>query len=164
MVVAGTVLLHQVNPYTRQFFDNRLSLANIAIRWDYVTAAFGKMVNRPLVGYGGGVAPDRDPNLALGVHNTYLQQMIYFGPLLGLLVSACLVAIAAFFFARPGHSGVGRAVGFALLAQLLIFSVESSFEGTVLRLLFYLSVALAAALTRSTEAAEPSGPEKGAKL
>lgn len=152
LTIAGVALLHQANPYTRQFFDTRFSFANVTIRSDYVSDAFGKIVNRPVLGYGGGVTPDHDPNLSLGVHDTYLQQMVYFGPLLGLVVSASLVGIAAFFFSRSGRSPVARAAGYALVAQLLIFIVESSFEGTVLRVLFYLSVGLAAALTRSAEA------------
>ena len=38
------------------------------------------------------------------------------------------------------------------MVQLVIFLFEASFEGTVLRVLFYLSIAMAAALLRSVEA------------
>lgn len=164
LTVAGVALLHQFNPYTREFFDARFSLGNVAIRSDYVGIAINKIVNRPFLGYGGGVTPDHDPDLDLGVHDTYLQQMVYFGPLLGALLSASLIAIAVFFFSRAARTPVARAVGYALVAQLMIFIVESSYEGTVLRVLFYLSVGLATALTRSAEAeAAPAEARHGAE-
>jgi hypothetical protein len=150
--VAGLALLRQFNPDTRLFFDSRFNLANVALRSDLLRAGVGKIANRPVLGYGGGVTPDHDPSLALGVHNSFLQQAVYFGPLLGLVVSLCLVGTAGFFFSRSGRNQVARAIGFTLVAQLLIFTTESSFEGTVLRVLFYMSVALAAALIRSPDA------------
>ena len=39
-----------------------------------------------------------------------------------------------------------------MIVQRVIFLFESSFEGTVLRVLFYLSVGMAAALLRAAEA------------
>lgn len=160
VIAAGIVLLYQFNPRTREFFGGRFSQENILIRSDFVTAAIEKLAERPFLGYGAGVPPDYELDLAR-VHNTYLQQVLNFGPLLGLIVSLSLIGTAVFFFSRWRTSGVARAVGFTLMAQLLIFAVESSFEGTVLRVLFYLSVGLATALTRASEAQEQLGREPG---
>ncbi|MEU6354139.1 O-antigen ligase family protein [Streptomyces sp. NPDC047072] len=151
-VFAGVMLLRQFNPYTREFFGDRFSGSNILIRSDLVQKAIGKIADRPLLGYGGGATPDQDPYLAIGVHNTYLQQVVFFGLFLGLLVSLSLIGVAVFFFSRWRAGGINRAIGFALLAQLLIFATESSFEGTDLRLIFYLSIGLVTALSRACEA------------
>jgi hypothetical protein len=43
-------------------------------------------------------------------------------------------------------------IGYAIMVQLLSFIFESTLEGTVLRVLFYLSVGLGAGLLRSLEA------------
>ncbi|WP_367319415.1 O-antigen ligase family protein [Streptomyces sp. HUAS ZL42] len=150
----GVVLLHSFNPYTREFFKNRFSPTNLFLREDLVDAAMDKLPARPFLGYGGGVVPDQDPELLLGVHNTYLQQMLSFGPVLGVLVSVSLIGTAVFFFSRRQTRTVSRVIGLTLLAQLLIFFAESSFEGAVLRTLFYLSIGLVTALARSCEAFE----------
>lgn len=150
-IIAGMVLLYEFNPYTRQFSDARFSAANALVRWDYARAALGKIALRPLLGYGGGAVPDHDALLALGVHDTYLQQVVYYGLVLGVAACACLVGVSVFFFSRAQRTPVARVVGFTVLAQLLVFVTESSFEGTVLRVLFYLSVGMAAALLRASE-------------
>ena len=43
------------------------------------------------------------------------------------------------------------AIAYVLIVQLVLFLFESSFEGTVLRVLFYLSIGLAVALLRAIE-------------
>lgn len=155
VAVAGVALLQQFNPSTREFFGDRFSGSNVFMRSDLAEKAMAKVAERPVLGFGGGVTPDHDPYLAIGVHNTYLQQVVYFGLPLGLLVSLSLVGVALFFFSRWRLGGVNRVIGFALLAQLLIFVTESSFEGTDLRLIFYLSIGLVTALARACDAQEP---------
>jgi hypothetical protein len=152
-VAAAVVLLYQLNPDTNEFFGSRFSLTNVFIRSQIAVEAVERIAVRPFLGYGGGTAPDQIADLAR-VHNTYLQQMVYFGVLLGACVSLALIGTAVFFFSRWRAGPVARVVGFTLIAQLLVFAVESSFEGTVLRVLFYLSVGLATAVVRASERCE----------
>jgi O-antigen ligase len=149
--VAITVL-YSVNPPTHEFVGGRLSLTNVHERSELISRSFAKIGARPLLGYGAGVAPDHDPFLKEGVHNTYLQQLVYFGLPLGVFVSFALCGTAGVFLARRRSHPFAGVIAYALIVQLLIFLVESSFEGTVLRVLFYLSVGLATALLRSVEA------------
>ncbi|WLW50650.1 O-antigen ligase family protein [Streptomyces sp. YU58] len=143
-------LLYQLNPDTHELFGSRFSPANFFIRSQLAIEAIEKIAERPFLGYGGGTAPDGIWELAR-VHNTYLQQMVYFGVLLGACVLLALIGTAVFFFSRWRTSPVTRVVGFTLIAQLFVFAVESSFEGTVLRVLFYLSIGLATAVVRASE-------------
>jgi hypothetical protein len=85
---------------------------------------------------------------------------VYFGIPLGVIVSLSLCAIPAFFLARRPNPLAG-VIAYALIAQLVIFLFESSFEGTVLRVLFYLAIGLAVALLRSADAEPPAGAGAG---
>jgi O-antigen ligase len=155
----GLALLYAFNRATREFFLTRFSSANATMRLDFLSEALPKIEERPLLGFGGGVAPDFAEDLAR-VHNTYVQQLLNFGLLLGSIAALALIGTAVFFFSRWRTSGVARVVGFTLTAQLVIFAVESSFEGTTLRVLFYLSIGLAASLVRASEAQDlPSSTE-----
>ncbi|MGI5193026.1 O-antigen ligase family protein [Streptomyces sp. CA-288835] len=151
VVTTAIVFFQRFNPSARKFISERFSESNITIRSDLARKALGEIAARPLLGYGGGVAPDRDRRLPIDVHNTYLQQMVYFGLLLGLVVSLVLIGTAIFFFSRWRIGTINRVIGFSLMAQMLIFLTESSFEGTVLRVIFYMSIGLAAALARACE-------------
>lgn len=160
--LAAVVLLYLVNPATREFFSSRFSSDNVFLREELFADAADKIADRPILGYGAGTPPDGNVSLA-HVHNTFLQQAVSFGLLLGLVVVLALLGTAVFFFSRWRTSDVARVVGFTLLAQMLSFTVESSYEGTVLRVLFYLSVGLLTAVVRAGEAQPvdvlPSSPE-----
>lgn len=146
----AVVLLTTFNPATREFFAGRLSLTNVSERTELLSRALTKIASRPVLGYGAGVTPDDDPLLDIDVHNTFLQQVVYFGIPLGLLTSLTLCGLAAFFLARRA-TPVAGVIGYTLIVQLVLFLFESSLEGTVLRVLFYMSVGSAAALLRSVE-------------
>ena len=152
----GLALLYELNRDTQEFFATRFNPNSIVLRLDFIGEAFQKIGERPILGFGGGVAPDLNWDLAR-VHNTYIQQFLNYGVLLGTAVSLTLIGTALFFFSRWRTSGVARAVGFAVMAQLLIFVVESSYEGVLLRVLFYLSVGLVTALVRASE--NPDHPD-----
>jgi O-antigen ligase len=153
-VALGAVAIaffYSVNPATHEFFGARLGLANVSGRSALISTSFPKIEHRPFLGYGAGVAPDNDPLLAGGVHNTFVQQVLYFGLPLGLVVSAILCGGAGVFLARRRSEQIAGVIAYAVMVQLVIFVFESSFEGTVLRLLFYFSIGLAVALLRSVE-------------
>jgi O-antigen ligase len=143
--------LYSLNPATNEFFSGRFSRANIDDRSALLQAGTAKIADRPLLGYGAGVTPEEDPVLAGGVHNTFVQQVMYFGLPLGLLVVAAIVGFAGFFVARRLENPLGGAVAYVVLVQIVIFLFQASFEGTLLRVLFYLSVGLGVALLRAVE-------------
>jgi O-antigen ligase len=162
-LAAAAAALYELNPDTREFFLGRLSPANVARRADLYSAAFQKIAEHPLVGYGAGAVPDGDPTLFVDVHNTYLQQLLYYGLPLGVLVGAVVAALPIFFVARRWHAPVAGAVAYAVLVEAISFAFESSFEGTVLRVIFYLTLGLLVGLVRAAEAeavgadAQPGG-------
>jgi len=157
-VILGVVavgVLYEVNPSTHEFFSGRLSAANVSARSEIISVSISKIAERPLLGFGAGVVPNRDPRLGGGAHNTYLQQLLYFGIVPGFIVCFALLGVASFFLARRPWSGLAGAIGYTLIVELVIFLFESSFEGTVLRVLFYLLVGLATAMLRAVEAGSP---------
>jgi hypothetical protein len=160
-VVVAMAALYELNPDTREFFGSRFTLTNVFIRTGFAADALDKIAERPFLGYGAGVAPDSIWNLAR-VHNTYLQQALNYGLLLGAVVSLALIGMAVFFFSRGRTTEVSRVVGFTLIAQLVLFTVESSFEGTVLRVLFYLAIGLLTAMVRACEAEQAAQQSAGA--
>lgn len=154
-------VLYTVNPATQEAFEGRLTLANIEDRSALAAEALDQIEERPLLGYGAGVSATPEPVVVdgastdLDVHNTYLQQILYFGIPLGAIVGLSLWAMAAFVLSRrPNPFAV--VVAYALTVQLVLFLFESSFEGTVLRVLFYMLVGLAVALLRAADAEPPA--------
>jgi hypothetical protein len=150
-IAIAFVLFYRLNPATTQFIGDRLNTSNIVERWQLLMQSLAEVAERPTLGYGGGVIPRG--LLALHAHNTYMQQLLYFGLPLGVLVWTSLVGMWRFFLRLEGPAaGLARILGVSLLGQLLIFSFESSFEGIVLRVLFYFSVGFAVGLLRAVEA------------
>lgn len=147
-------VLYQLNPETQQFFAGRFTLANVEARSELISASFTGIADSPLLGYGGGAAPAGDAAL-VSVHNTFLQQVLYFGLPLGLLVSLALWGTVVVFLARRSSAALAGVIAYALIVQLVSFLFESTLEGTVLRVLFYLSLGLATALLRSIESESP---------
>jgi O-antigen ligase len=171
-------VFYSINPATHEFFAGRFTLANVQSRVELVTLSFAKIADHPFLGYGSGVKPKLVPTgpvvtgtqlyvpstyiqqtPTLDSHNAYLQQALYFGLPLGLAVSLALWATAGFFLAHRRATALGGVIAYTLLVQLVSFFFEASYEGTVLRVLFYLSIGLAVALLRSTEAEPPAARE-----
>lgn len=146
----SVLIMVTYNDATRVTLGDRLSDTNITSRLDLLEIGLEKIASRPLLGYGGGVNPDNEEALKPTVHNTFVQQVIYFGIPLGFAVGMSLVLLMVRFFVWRGAGAesrvIARAVGFSVLGQLLIFFAESSFEGATLRILFYLSLGLSISL------------------
>jgi O-antigen ligase len=171
--IAAFGVYYGLNSSTREFFNDRLTLANVTERSELISLSLRSIASKPLAGYGAGVAPEVDvatspgqvtsldpfSNLPvqttggseLDVHNTFLQQAVYFGIPAALLISLALCGTAGVFLGRRRSIPLAGVIGYALMVQLVSFVFEASFEGTVLRVLFYLSVGLATALLRSAE-------------
>jgi O-antigen ligase len=163
-LAAGASALYELNPTTREFIGSRFNPTNVLRREDLYAIAFEKIAIRPVLGYGAGVVPDSDAALTVDVHNTYVQQLLYFGLPLGVLVGVVVAGLPVVFLARRRVDPLAGAVGYAVLVEVISFAFESSFEGTVLRVLFYLTVGLLAGLLRAAEAngarAGPTTPER----
>jgi O-antigen ligase len=157
-IVVTTVgwVLYAAYPPVQEFIAGRFTAANVASRESRFTDGFGYLLQRPLLGYGAGALPQGDPTIAGGVHNTYLQQLLAYGVVLGFLAVLSLVGLAHHFL--RGHSvGMRRAVGLTLVALLVNLSVESSFEGASLRVVIFLVLGMLVGLVRAAEA--PLQPE-----
>jgi O-antigen ligase len=167
-VAAGVVLAalatsyYLLNPTTREFFGGRLSDSNIALREVRFSVGLDQLVLRPFLGFGAGAVPGGDLAIAGGVHNTYLQQLLAYGVVLGFAGVLSLLALAVhFLWRRP--AGVRRAVGLTVVALLVDFAVESSFEGSALRVIIYLLLGMLVGLVRADEA-EASVPSPDEQL
>jgi len=150
-VVIGGTVLYLFNPPTQSFATGRFSPENVELRGQLVETAFGFIQQRPWLGWGPGAVPQGDSMLVVDVHNTYVQQLLSFGVPLGLVVGACLLALPVWFFIRSHQTPVAGAVSLAVLIEVLSFAFESSYEGVVLRVIFYLSLGLLAALVEAAE-------------
>lgn len=148
-------VFYKINPEVAVYFIDRFSRGNLDIRMDKILLAFEAISNQPWLGYGAGVAADGEPGLVGGVHNTFIEQILYFGVFFGMVVNASLVLLFLRFLEwrtwNERARFIARAVAFAVVAQLLVFVSQTSFEGSVLRVLFYFSFGMATALLRSME-------------
>jgi hypothetical protein len=149
-VVLAAWSFYVINPDTHLLISGRLSLSNVFLRESRLSIGFTRLAERPLLGYGAGTLPGNDPAIAGGVHNTYLQQLLAYGVVLGLIGVASLIESVRYFLRGPSI-GLRRAIGLALLAALLNFAVESSFEGQALRVIIYLVIGLLVGLLRASE-------------
>lgn len=119
-------------------------------------AAFGiaQVIRSPLYGYGAKVIPAAEESAFKGsMHNTYIEQVLWFGIPLGGLSVFSLLALPLIFLRNAEKAGVAFAIrsgiAAAIVCQLLIFSMEASFEGQFLKILFYVSVGFSVALINS---------------
>lgn len=151
LAIAATAF-YQLNPPTREFLAGRLSATNVELRVDLYVQAFRQTLDRPLLGYGGDALGSHSSALAVDVHNTYLQQILNFGVPLGVLVGLAIAALPVPFLLRRRICPLAGAIGFAVLVEVISFSFESSFEGTVLRVIFFLSLGLLVGLLKAAEA------------
>lgn len=157
-VLAGSaVAFYKLNPLTQDLGASRLSGENLFLRAELYEEAFARLQSRPWLGLGPGAGPDDGTALTVDVHNTYVQQLVSFGVPIGVVVGLSLLALPAWFFVRSSSVPVAGVVGLALAIEILAFAFESSFEGSVLRVIFYLSVGLLAGLVQRLETV-PSPP------
>lgn len=136
LVLGGMLAVVAVlyDPTVAERITSRVSLDNVQARQDLLDLARAGIGERWWLGAGGGVGED--------VHNTYVQQLVYFGVGMGIM-SALVIAQAARSVLRLGE--LGRAGGAGIVVALISFLGESSLEGTLLRPLLFLTFALVTA-------------------
>jgi len=156
-VIGGGLALYVLNPDTKEFISGRLSDSNVILRESRLSVGIARLFDRPFLGYGSGALPGHDVRIDGGVHNTYLQQLLAYGVVLGVVAVISLLEVMRYFL-RSQAVGLRRAVGLTVLAQLVLFAVESSFEGAVLRVLIYLMLGMLVGLLRAEEGASVAAP------
>lgn len=146
---AGLLVVLAFNPLVAEHIASRGDLSNVTARSGLLAQAQAAIGVSPLYGLGAGVGEN--------VHNTYVQQLVYFGVPLGLVAAWFVARAARSFF---GRDDLSRAAGLGVVAALVSFLAESSLEGTLLRPLLFLSFALLGALALSGERLQrdPAGP------
>ncbi len=136
---------YQLNEAVQAYLIDRLAVTTIAVRQELFARAIQLITDAPLFGYGAGVVVD--PLLIDGVHNTYLQQILYYGIPLGLVCGAALWFLAGRFLLMRSPSAnirvMATAIGVSILAQLALFLVETSFEATLPKTALYFFMGIA---------------------
>jgi O-antigen ligase len=142
LVIGAVALLIIVlnDPMVAETIGGRLTSVTVGDRANLLTLGVQAINQNPLIGIGGGVG---EP-----VHNSYLQQIVYYGFFLGSLVVLAFLRVPAAFF---GRDVLSRAAGLGVAAAFVSFLSESSLEGTLLRPLIFLCIGLLAALSLSVE-------------
>ena len=155
LIIISFYFYCEMNPLVKKYLPGRLSKINIYDRLIRLNLGYQKVINRPLLGYGAGVTPWEKHELEGEIHNTFLQQLVYFGIIFGFIVVISLILIPVRFFIwrtkYPKVKFMAKAIAFSILAQLIIFLSQASFEGSVLRILLYFSVGLVVAFLNSFE-------------
>ena len=136
------MLVGALNPPTRQYVASRFNSDNVTARIDMLEEAWERARPVPargssglpawLTGGGGGIGPD--------VHNTFVQQVLSFGPVLGLVICVALIVTGVWWYRRNRSqlSLTAPIHGIGVVAILTSFLFESSFEGSLLRPLIWL--------------------------
>lgn len=142
LVAAGFFIVSSI-PIASQYIADRLSLSNVLSRDEILQAAATDLNLHPLLGYGAGAIFEVDERLELGAHDTYVQQMLAYGVPLGTVCGLAFVMIVARLRSlclRPDAPNWRRALWLASLCELFVFATETSFEGSILRILFYVLI------------------------
>lgn len=133
-------------PVAGEYLEDRMSVRNISARFELLDDAVVAIGERPLLGIGGGASAAVSETLAGGAHNTYVEQLLYFGIPIGVVVGSSLLFLPSRLrFVRAGYRrGIMRkAAASALYCQLIVFLTQTSFEASILRILFYMLIAYA---------------------
>ena len=142
-VVSAVVVT--VNGNVRALLVDRLfSARNVTARGSLLGDAWNAISQNPWLGVGGGAGAD--------VHNTFVQQFVYFGLIGGTILAAALIWTVAFWF-LPKRGTPAKwiyiAAGIGIAAQVISFLFEASLEGALLRPLIWMTWGLLYALAQA---------------
>lgn len=150
-VALGLTLFIMLNPVAAKHLGARFSLTEIYVRMDLYRQTIEAVKSAPFLGYGAGVTLDdiRGSNLS-SVHNTYLEHLLNLGILGAIPVVAALLALPILIMNLPVLTSSARlirkAVALSVTVELLVFMSQPSFEGSLLRMLFYFSIGMGISL------------------
>lgn len=114
-------------------------------RFDLYRQALTRAAER-FLGFGPGASE-------VDIHNAYLQALVNFGVVLGMIFVITFVFLVAPWFSsayRSASEGTRKATGLAFAGVFIICMVESSYEGTLLRQLIWFVFALTVAWHTTT--------------
>jgi len=134
------------NPDAQKHLSDRLNSTNVISRLEALSEAFEVMNDNPL-GIGSGVALSEASSAPLkSAHNSYVQNLLWFGLVGGTLMSLAMFAIPALVLNIPVRTWLGqeakRALAISVIILLLINLSQASWEGSVLRVWIYFLIGL----------------------
>lgn len=118
-----------------QTFNERIELMRIALN---------DIISRPLIGVGAGVQIRGLENL--NSHNSYLDQLVYYGIPLGIVLILCIIFISfQFSIKKSSNKNITVSIILSLICQYLIFASQSTFESNLksalfIAIAFYISI------------------------
>lgn len=136
----------------REILVSRLSdPTTIESRIASYQATLALVWQRPALGYGAGVFDPADHGELAGTsHSTYLEQLLFYGLVLGALSCLAWFALAYVFWDWPSRDvvavGFARTVSAAVVVTLLGAASQTFMEATAPRLLIHLLVGMSVAL------------------
>lgn len=143
------------NPVAREHLADRFSTRNIESRLHSFSAAFEVLKGHPQ-GVGSGVYFGSVSDVPLrSVHNSYLQNLLWFGWVAGLLLTIAMwflpLAILRMRTLTEPARYVKQALALSVLTLLFINLSQASWEGSVIRVWVYFLIALGVMVVRQVD-------------
>lgn len=141
-------------PEMANHLQDRFNSGGASARFGLAVEAFKSISKHPFLGYGGGVPFSSHFTGGLtDIHNAYLQRIYWYGIPLGFISSLSIISIPLFLNCIPCHDSfcqhVKEGMFIAMLGQIFLGLIESSWEGSVLRVIIYALLGLFVALSSS---------------
>ena len=154
VIIAIWIVSHV--PIAARYIESRMSLDNVNARSGLLLAALENIELHPLLGAGAGAVGSLDGRLVDSAHNAYVEMMVDYGVPLGMLCAASLILVALRLrrmtvTAQKAGDGV-ESVWLSVLCQLMIFMTEASYEGAVLKVIFFMSAGWGVAMINASRA------------
>lgn len=146
---AAIFLMVTFNSATAHSITSRTSLNNLESRDDLATSSTTAAIESShwILGSGG--------DASAHVHNTALQQFLFFGAVLGVIMVVLMAGVVVQWFTRrDAVSWMYAAAGAGFAAQLAACLIQASYEGNLLRPLMWVTWGLVAAIALATRAEE----------
>lgn len=156
-LVAAFVVL---SPAALEHAAGRLDFSNIDARLHAFAAALDVSIFEYPLGIGSGVALSAVSELGTrSVHNAYLQNILWFGLVLGILLSAAMLLLPYIIWkmrvSTPTARHVRAAVATSAALLILVNLSQASWEGSVLRIWIYVLLAIGMVMIRRSDKVLP---------
>lgn len=156
MGVSVSAVFLLISPSSIQFVNDRFSSSNVNARFEALIAAFRVISEYPVLGVGAGVPLNHVSDVALAaVHNAYIQNVLWFGPLFGGGLSLMMLLLPLLVYGIPVKSVMAGRARFSLVISvsilMLINMSQASWEGPVLRVLIYAIIAFGILMIRAAD-------------
>jgi O-antigen ligase len=151
LVSLGILLYFHSNPTSLTYLKDRFTLLEIYTRIEIYKQTINAIIEAPLLGHGAGVPISAlNTTIFQSVHNTYLEQLFYYGLFGGIPVIMAIISLPILINKMPvlNYSAwsIRRSVSFSVLIQLILSMMHPSFEGSLLRVMFSFSLGIGISL------------------